>query len=282
MCIRDRFNYDERIARKEQAISIGLELSENSRRRERAEDRLVALINRFDDLLEEELYDDAVAVTEEALSLAPKVPAVTAAAAYGRIARNYDKEIKLQRRKQEAFITSLFDASLASVAYPGNTLMVFPDADTWREKKLRRAKWSDFRLAGSDEEEKVLSALDLPAMFDYDERPWSEVQEELQEKYRINIVLTSSASDDALPDDEPMTSNLSGITLKNALRILLSDYNATFVVQNEALQIISLDDAADERWFSTNVYNVADLVACLLYTSPSPRDATLSRMPSSA
>ena len=258
---REKFNYDERIARKEQAISIGLELSENSRRRERAEDRLVALINRFDDLLEEELYDDAVAVTEEALSLAPKVPAVTAAAAYGRIARNYDKEIKLQRRKQEAFITSLFDASLASVAYPGNTLMVFPDADTWREKKLRRAKWSDFRLAGSDAEEKVLSALDLPANFDYDEDPWSEVQQGLQDEYGINIVLTSSASDDALPDDEPMTSNLSGITLKNALRILLSDYNATFVVQNEALQIISLDDAADERWFSTNVYNVADLVA---------------------
>ena len=26
----------------------------------------------------------------------------------------------------------------------------------------------------------------------------------------------------------------------------------------------------------------AELVSCLLYTSPSPRDATLSRMPSSA
>ena len=28
--------------------------------------------------------------------------------------------------------------------------------------------------------------------------------------------------------------------------------------------------------------HVADLISCLLYTSPSPRDATLSRMPSSA
>ena len=27
---------------------------------------------------------------------------------------------------------------------------------------------------------------------------------------------------------------------------------------------------------------IADCIACLLYTSPSPRDATLSRMPSSA
>ena len=29
-------------------------------------------------------------------------------------------------------------------------------------------------------------------------------------------------------------------------------------------------------------YNVVDAKCCLLYTSPSPRDATLSRMPSSA
>ena len=30
------------------------------------------------------------------------------------------------------------------------------------------------------------------------------------------------------------------------------------------------------------VQNARDLYTCLLYTSPSPRDATLSRMPSSA
>ena len=30
------------------------------------------------------------------------------------------------------------------------------------------------------------------------------------------------------------------------------------------------------------VENQTDLITCLLYTSPSPRDATLSRMPSSA
>ena len=33
---------------------------------------------------------------------------------------------------------------------------------------------------------------------------------------------------------------------------------------------------------SVNMLNVRDLVICLLYTSPSPRDGLLSRMPSSA
>ena len=37
-------------------------------------------------------------------------------------------------------------------------------------------------------------------------------------------------------------------------------------------------------WIEANVKGEVDAlrVACLLYTSPSPRDATLSRMPSSA
>ena len=40
-------------------------------------------------------------------------------------------------------------------------------------------------------------------------------------------------------------------------------------------------DTADERKEKAKFYS-GDSSACLLYTSPSPRDATLSRMPSSA
>ena len=42
------------------------------------------------------------------------------------------------------------------------------------------------------------------------------------------------------------------------------------------LQVLTLSE--DDQ----NMKDVAMLIACLLYTSPSPRDATLSRMPSSA
>ena len=43
--------------------------------------------------------------------------------------------------------------------------------------------------------------------------------------------------------------------------------------------VITVDfNAGIDGWSA----DVADFTACLLYTSPSPRDATLSRMPSSA
>ena len=37
-----------------------------------------------------------------------------------------------------------------------------------------------------------------------------------------------------------------------------------------------------DQWDIKDGYYVGNLLGCLLYTSPSPRDATLSRMPSSA
>ena len=42
------------------------------------------------------------------------------------------------------------------------------------------------------------------------------------------------------------------------------------------------DSAADGGGAAASVYDGVLLESCLLYTSPSPRDATLSRMPSSA
>ena len=52
---------------------------------------------------------------------------------------------------------------------------------------------------------------------------------------------------------------------------------AAQVAEKLQAQINELLEEVDER-----LEEVADLDLCLLYTSPSPRDATLSRMPSSA
>ena len=49
---------------------------------------------------------------------------------------------------------------------------------------------------------------------------------------------------------------------------------------------ISLKQYAEESYLNYAMYVILDRalpnIGCLLYTSPSPRDATLSRMPSSA
>ena len=62
-------------------------------------------------------------------------------------------------------------------------------------------------------------------------------------------------------------------------------------IQTAVLIETLVDLGAEVRWSSCNIFSTQDHAAaaiakagipCLLYTSPSPRDATLSRMPSSA
>ena len=55
----------------------------------------------------------------------------------------------------------------------------------------------------------------------------------------------------------------------------LTTYGPPYVIKTDGL-------AAGKGVLVTNSYNEAVSDICLLYTSPSPRDATLSRMPSSA
>ena len=53
--------------------------------------------------------------------------------------------------------------------------------------------------------------------------------------------------------------------------------------EDEAIAILmeqALSETTEETKFDVDAYFNSDI--CLLYTSPSPRDATLSRMPSSA
>ena len=64
----------------------------------------------------------------------------------------------------------------------------------------------------------------------------------------LNFILTPSASNDALPKDETITSNISGMPLGKALDLILAPKNATYVIDSGAILFISLDEADDECW----------------------------------
>ena len=228
----------------------------------RKNEEISRLVNRFNSLVDEGDYAAAIEVTSRAKEIAPNDPAVVVARENARVALNYNRMVALREAKAVNFAASMYETEKATIPFPGDPLMIFPDADVWKAKKLRRQKYQNLRLSGSENDEKILRALEKPANFNFDETPWNEVEEELEKEYEINIVLTVSAKDDSLTEDEPVTSNLQGIRLKNALRLLLADKNATFVVKDEVLMIISKDDVyAEEYSAPPNVYNVGDLVA---------------------
>ena len=64
----------------------------------------------------------------------------------------------------------------------------------------------------------------------------------------------------------------------NILKIDPQDFKRASDVPEDYIQIGNLVNLMDDEGLNHN----GKIIACLLYTSPSPRDATLSRMPSSA
>jgi hypothetical protein len=90
--------------------------------------------------------------------------------------------------------------------------------------------------------QKMQSALEKTADFQFDELPWGEIEKMLEAKYKVSFVLDQSAKNDCLSDDEPITINLEKIRLKNALYFMLRAKNATFLIKNGAITIYSLDE----------------------------------------
>ena len=81
------------------------------------------------------------------------------------------------------------------------------------------------------------------------------------------------------------------VGIGNAIVDVITDVNDEFINQQELrkglMSLVDLDtikSLSNKIEIKANVSggSVANSIVCLLYTSPSPRDATLSRMPSSA
>ena len=103
-----------------------------------------------------------------------------------------------------------------------------------------------------------------PITLNYDEAAWSDVEQDLEARLKLNILLHHSAKDDSLDGDEPITISLSDVPGNHALRLLLQPKNATYVVQAGVVQIISLDDAhADPSFFVRKVFDVGNLLATI-------------------
>ena len=82
-------------------------------------------------------------------------------------------------------------------------------------------------------------------------------------------------------DDQPKDFKFSSENLKKAEEIL-----SKYPVKNKksaVMPLLYLAQRQNQNWIPLAAMKyIANYLSCLLYTSPSPRDATLSRMPSSA
>lgn len=228
-------------------------------------ERIKQLVDRFTSLMAEGRYDIADnEIVPEIQDLAPNTPIAASVITAGRFQRNYQELSDIWQRRQDGFVRTLYQVELSHIPFPDEPPIVYADPVWWEKISLdRKRKYSTMDLlkpGGS--EQKIYDELGQPARkFDFVETPLSEVVDFLSAEHEIPIQLKSKTLTDAgIAIDTPITKRLSGITLRSALRILLSELELTYMVKDEVLQITTPEDAESPDNMVTKVYNVGDLV----------------------
>lgn len=97
--------------------------------------------------------------------------------------------------------------------------------------------------------------LSKPVEWNFSEAPFREVRHALADQLGVNVLLDQSAEDDCLVDDELVTFQATCLPGRDALKLMLKRYNATYVVQRGVLNIISMDAATSPEYCRRKIFN---------------------------
>lgn len=95
---------------------------------------------------------------------------------------------------------------------------------------------------------------------DYKDVEWAEVRRDLWERYELGIVTDQTALDDKLTEEEPMALTARNLPLEVCLVELLKPKNATFLVKDGILRVISLNHVDDPQFLTTRTYDCRRLI----------------------
>lgn len=93
----------------------------------------------------------------------------------------------------------------------------------------------------------------------YQADPFGDVRVSLSQEHGMNVVIDVNL-DGVLDDDTEVSANLKGIRLADGLRMLLRAAEATFVVKDGVLQIISIDDENEPEYLSRQMIDVREIL----------------------
>lgn len=103
-------------------------------------------------------------------------------------------------------------------------------------------------------------ALKEVVSLNFDEDSFKDVQLTLEKMTELNFVLSDSAKDDRLTDDELITFYLQNVPLNKAIEVLLKPYNATYYIDDGIVTVISHDVRYEEFALRTKMFDCRQLI----------------------
>jgi tetratricopeptide (TPR) repeat protein len=219
----------------------------------------------------EDAYQQAVAMTQDAINRGLPTPVAVTAASYEGLAKyNLSEVQELKRIRQERYLATLLQVEKSHVPFPDEPPVRFPPAATW--KRLTEIRKERYETSGFTEDDpatlrklrEIRDKLNSPITIEFEPNtPLREALSHIAERYGLTILIDTEAfkADNNQPDIEAQPIKLPrlvGVSLTTALRAVLAQVNGTYVVRRDYIEITTPIRQVAEK--TIRVYPVADLV----------------------
>ena len=202
------------------------------------------------------------------------------------MAKNFQTVLELKRRRWVMRFATLSIAGvflvaiLAMAMWPGDARFGAPGTGLAQGNgagdtaaPVEEAAEPNEQTAVSDATHRDILAerrLREPIDLDFTETPVSEILFELRDRTGLNFLLHTSAKDDSLTEDEPITFHLVGMPLDKSLQLMLDGKNATYAIDEGVVLLISKDDASSPEFQRVKMFDCRKLVNVLPDSSVGP------------
>lgn len=264
---------DERIKQTEQYIqqnAAQIELDEKNRAIEAAvegkqqkrieiDEKMAALVEEFNRLVDEQRYHEAELVAKKAKAMDPENPVVINLNQMAKVLRRVNMQKDLSAQKEEGFVAAMTDVDRASI--PTDQEYQLPNLHDWNQlTKTRKQLEAEGSNRLTQRERQIEAALKTPVLLKYDRRPLGEVLADLGKLADINIYFDGQgAAAEGASTDTPVSINLSKeVSLKSALMLILEQYRLNYVIENDVLKVTSAENTHGKVYQVS--YPVGDLV----------------------
>lgn len=251
-----------------------LALSEDRQRAIRELDgkiqKVTQIFKRYDSLMDAKEYDVAEQAAELAHEILPEESTPRTASALASMTKYVTDAYELRHKRERGFVAGMQSAERSFIPVMDEPPIIFPDAAIWRIlSERRRERWMTSDITGTESEKRIRKILDRVIDIDL---PAGATLDDLIGQIKaknpgvpLNILVqTDEDADEEVTNEFEVTENgikLTGMTLRSALRRILSPLMLGYYIADEALIFAHDDTIKNPKNQAYRVYQVADLTA---------------------
>jgi len=235
------------------------------------DERLTSLIEKVRALMNEgnagneQAFEQAELVARTTIEVAPYNGVSWQSIFVTEAANQLDRIMRLRLLRSDKFLEALYLVEKAHVPFPDEPPLLYPPPEVWQALTQRRKKWASVDLTKySPKEEKLREALNQPTDVNFTDMSLKDCIDYLAKARGIDIVIDQNAIDEggssADLNEENITLQLNGVTLRSILKLLLNGKDLTWLIEDEVMKITTTAAAEDEDSIKPRVYPVGDLV----------------------